>query len=143
MPDGTFEAPIAIPAEVFVSLQWEHVRTTLSTLGETAAYSGSTVWSATYGERKYRLQWDWMFEPFFQRPFTMDMQPHTNAIFAAGDFVAHALPLDERTQTLRSAIDRIKWEDAVLMAMEQQDKDHKVKVERILKGVSRDIDPGS
>jgi hypothetical protein len=65
----------------------------------------------------------------------MDVQPRSNAIFASGDYVNHSLPMDERVQTLRSAIDRIDWEQTVLDALLAQDQDLKRKIDRFLQGL--------
>jgi len=124
-----------VSAEAFVSLPWTHKNTAISNVGETLAYNGFTVWTAEHAGQTFRLQWDWLYEPYFQRPFTMDVQPRSNAIFASGDCVHHSLPMDERVQTLRSAIDRIDWEQTVLDALLAQDQDLKRKIDRFLQGL--------
>lgn len=116
---------VTIEAAAFVALPWEHHRTTTSGIGESVAFTGNTVWTAEHHGRSYRLQWEWMYEPYFDRPFTMDMTPRSNAIFATGDYIEHTLPLNERVQTLRTAIDRIDWEQTVLEALLSQDHDLK------------------
>lgn len=130
-----FEGVPAIGAHEFVDLGWQHKQTTVSSIGEPLAYSGSTQWEAVWGDSTLRLQWDWMFEPYFQRPFTMDMQPRSNALFAQGDFVDHALPVSPRVKTLRSAIDKLDWCPTVLEELYKQDADLKARVETLLRGL--------
>jgi hypothetical protein len=120
---------IMIDAAIFASLPWKHLRTTILDIGESVAFSGNTVWTAEHEGRSYRLQWEWMYEPFFSRPFTMDVKPHSNAVFAEGDYIEHALPLDKRVQTLRSTIDRINWEQTVLDALLSEDQDLKKRLD--------------
>lgn len=132
LQDQFDEAP-TIGAQEFVDLHWVHKSTTFATLGETLAYTGSTQWEARWNEMRLRLQWDWSFEPYFQRPFTMDMQPRSNAVFAQGDFVDHALPVAQRIKTLRSAIDAIDWGQAVLDELYKKDAELKERIETMLR----------
>lgn len=129
-----FEGVPTIGARDFVDLHWDHRATTIATLGETLAYTGSTQWEAVWNEMRLRLQWDWSFEPYFQRPFTMDMQPRSNAVFAPDDFVDHALPVANRIKNLRAAIDRIDWEKSVLDELYKKDAELKGRVEDLFKG---------
>lgn len=129
-----FEGAPTIGAQEFVDLHWAHKTTTFATLGETLAFTGSTKWEAEWNETSLRLQWDWMFEPYFQRPFTMDMQPRSNAVFAPSDFVDHPLPVAQRTKTLRAAIDKIDWGPLVLEELFKQDAELKGRIEALLKG---------
>jgi hypothetical protein len=130
-----FEGVPTIGAREFVDLHWAHRTTTFATLGETLAYTGSTQWEAVWNEMRLRLQWEWSFEPYFQRPFTMDMQPRSNAVFAPDDFVDHLLPVAHRIKTLRVAIDRIDWEQCVLNELYKQDAELKGRVEALFKGL--------
>lgn len=129
-----------VRAVEFAALEWAHVETNIATLQETVAYTGTTVWEAPFKDQRFRMQWEWMFEPYFQRPFTIDMRPRSNAIFADGDMLDFALPVDPRVRTLRATIDRIDWQATVLDELYKKDAALKHRVDKLLKGLSADDD---